>query len=98
MWDTTLTFQWMPKEYITWWAELGYRSSNIPYFTGRGGITPPGGNTGSPGQYVCAGGGSAGTSDLPTAEANCGGGIGSIWFPDLRKTQGALSVGVMVKF
>jgi hypothetical protein len=98
MWDTTLTFQWMPKEYITWWLETGYRSSNVPYFTGRGGITPPGGNTGSPQYYVCSGGGSAGTSDLPTAEANCGGGLGSVWFPDMRKTQGSVSAGVMVKF
>ena len=98
MWDTTLTLQWMPKEYITWWLEAGYRKSDIPYFTGRGGITPPGGNTGSPQNYVCSGGGSAGTNDLPTAEANCGGGLGSVWFPDLRKTQGAVSAGVMVKF
>ena len=36
--------------------------------------------------------------DLPTAEADCGGGLGSVWFPDLRKTQGAVSAGVMVKF
>jgi hypothetical protein len=98
MWDTTLTFQWMPREYVTWWVEAGYRNSDVPYFTGRGGITPPGGNTGSPQYLVCSGGGSAGTSDLTTAEANCGGGLGSVWFPDLRKTQGALSAGVMVKF
>ena len=98
MWDTTLTFQWMPNDFITWWAELGYRHSDIPYFTGRQGITPPGGNTGSPQYYVCAAGGSANTSDLPTAEANCGGGIGSVWFPDLRNSQGAASAGVMVKF
>jgi hypothetical protein len=98
MWDTTLTFQWMPNDFITWWAEVGYRHSDIPYFTGRQGITPPGGNTGSPQYYVCASGGSANTSDLPTAEATCGGGIGSVWFPDLRNTQGAASAGVMVKF
>ncbi len=98
MWDTTLTFQWMPNDFITWWAELGYRHADIPYFTGRQGITPPGGNTGSPQYYVCASGGSANTSDLPTAEANCGGGMGSVWFPDLRNSQGAASAGVMVKF
>jgi hypothetical protein len=101
MWDTTLTFQWMPKQYITWWMEAGYRKSDVPYFTGRQGITPPGGNTGSPNYYVCAGGGSAGTSDLPTAEVNCGGPegtINSVWFPDLRKSHGAVSAGVMVKF
>jgi hypothetical protein len=98
MWDATATLHWMPKQYITWWAEAGYRHSDVPYWSGRHGITPPGGNTGSPSQYVCAAGGSAGTSDLATAETNCGGGLSSVWFPDLRKGQANLSVGVMVKF
>jgi hypothetical protein len=97
MWDATANFQWMPKQYITWWAEAGYRHSDVPYWTGRGGITPPGGNTGAPGQYVCAGGGSAGTNDLATAYTNCGG-PGSVWFPDMRRGQATISVGVMVKF
>jgi hypothetical protein len=97
MWDATTTFQWMPRQYITWWAEAGYRHSDVPYFSGRGGITPPGGNTGLPAQYVCAGGGSAGTNDLATASANCGG-SGNVWFPDLRHGQATFSVGVMVKF
>ena len=97
MWDTNINFQWMPRQYITWWLETGYRHSDVPYWSGRGGITPPGGNTGAPGQYACMGGGSAGTSDLATAYANCGG-PGSVWFPDLRRGQAVLSVGVMVKF
>jgi hypothetical protein len=97
MWDATANFQWMPKQYITWWAEAGYRHSDVPYWTGRGGITPPGGNTGSPSQYVCAAGGSAGTNDLSAAYANCGG-PGSVWFPDLRRGQATISAGVMVKF
>ena len=46
MWDTTINLQWMPKQYITWWVEAGYRHSDVPYLSGRGGITPPGGNTG----------------------------------------------------
>jgi hypothetical protein len=97
MWDSTITLHYMPKQYITWWAEAGYRHSDVPYWSGRGGITPPGGNTGTPGQYACAGGGSAGTNDLTTAYANCGG-PGSVWFPDLRHGQATVSVGVMVKF
>jgi hypothetical protein len=97
MWDATATLHWMPKQYITWWAEAGYRHSDVPYWSGRGGITPPGGNTGSPSQYACAGGGSAGTSDLATAYTNCGG-AGSVWFPDLRRGQATVSAGVMVKF
>jgi hypothetical protein len=97
MWDSTITFHWMPKQYITWFAEAGYRHSDVPYWSGRGGITPPGGNNGSPAQYVCAGGAPSGTNDLPTATANCGG-PGSVWFPDLRHNQATFSVGVMVKF
>jgi hypothetical protein len=98
MWDSTVTLQYMPKQYITWWLEAGYRHSDVPYFTGRGGITPPGGNTGSPGSYVCAGGGSAGSNVLSAAEAACGGGLSSIWFPDLRRSEAKVSIGVMVKF
>jgi hypothetical protein len=97
MWDSTITLHYMPKQYITWWAEAGYRHSDVPYWSGRGGITPPGGNNGSPAQYVCAGGASSGTNDLSTAYANCGG-PGSVWFPDLRHGQATVSVGVMVKF
>ncbi len=56
MWDTTITYNYMPKTWLTWWAEIGYRHSDEPYWTGRNGITPPGGNTGSPAQYVCTNG------------------------------------------
>jgi hypothetical protein len=97
MWDGTINLQYMPKQFVTWWLEAGYRHSDVPYWSGRHGITPPGGNTGAPSQYVCASGGSAGTADLATAFANCGG-PGSVWFPDLRRGQAALSAGVMVKF
>ncbi|MGD0499399.1 MAG: outer membrane beta-barrel protein [Bryobacteraceae bacterium] len=98
MWDSSINFQWMPKQYITWWLEGVYRHSDVPYWTGRGGITPPGGNTGAPSQYVCAVGGSAGTGVLAAAETACGGGLSSVWFPDLRRGQATLSAGVMVKF
>jgi hypothetical protein len=98
MWDSTITFHWMPKQYITWWTEAGFRHSDVPYWTGRGGITPPGGNNGSPANYVCSSGATAGTNDLPTAEAACGGGLSSVWFPDLRHNQFTIGAGVMVKF
>jgi hypothetical protein len=97
MWDSTVTLQYMPKQYITWWGEVGYRHSDIPYFSGRGGITPPGGNNGVPAQYVCSTGAPSGATDLTTAYTNCGG-PGSVWFPDLRRSQAVLSVGVLVKF
>ena len=97
MWDTSIGVQWMPKQYITWWLEGVYRHSDVPYWSGRGGITPPGGNNGSPGQYACSSGAASGTNDLATAYTNCGG-PGSVWFPDLRRGQATISAGVMVKF
>jgi hypothetical protein len=39
----------------------------------------------------------SGSSDLPTSITNCGG-PGSVWFPDLRRSETKLSIGVMVKF
>jgi hypothetical protein len=95
--DSTITFHWMPKQYITWWAEAGYRHSDVPYFTGRGGITPPGGNNGSPADYVCSTGASSGQTSLVAAQVACGG-PNSVWFPDLREGQATVSAGVMVKF
>jgi hypothetical protein len=95
MWDTNINLQYMPKEYITFWTEFGYRHSNVPYFSGPNGVTPPGGNTGSPQDYVCGAGGSAGTNNLSQAYSNCG---GNVWFPDLQKTQMSLSAGILVKF
>ncbi|MGD0047403.1 MAG: TonB-dependent receptor [Bryobacteraceae bacterium] len=101
MWDSTVTLQYMPREYITWWAEAGYRHSDIPYFAGRGGVTPPGfpigGTNGAPNQYACMSGAPSGATDLPTATANCAS-AGGVWFPDLRRSEAKISVGVMVKF
>jgi hypothetical protein len=97
MWDTSLNFQWMPREHFTFWMEGVYRHSDVPYWTGRGGITPPGGNNGFPNQYACSNGSPSGTNDLATALSSCGG-PGSVWFPDLRQSQTTLSAGFMVKF
>jgi hypothetical protein len=101
MWDGTVTLQYMPRQYITWWAEVGYRHSDIPYFAGRGGVTPPGfplgGTNGAPGQYACMNGAPSGASDLPTATMDCKG-LGGVWFPDLRHSETKVSVGILVKF
>ncbi len=51
-WDGSCTFDFMPRQYITFRWEFGYRHADVPYFSGRGGITPPGGNTGSPSEIV----------------------------------------------
>lgn len=51
-WDASATFDYMPSQYITFRWEYNHRAANVPYFSGRGGITPPGGNQGSPGSLV----------------------------------------------
>jgi hypothetical protein len=51
-WDSTLTFDYMPSQYITFRWEYNHRSSNVPYFSGTGGVTPSGGNQGAPGSFV----------------------------------------------
>jgi hypothetical protein len=84
-WDMTVTYDYLPSQYITFRTETGYRHSDQPYWTGRGGITPPGGNNGAPANYVCSsssnlGGGAnsgvgwaPGGAGLLAAEAACGG-------------------------
>src|SRR5580692_5826156 len=63
--DATATFEYMPSQWLTFLAEMGYRHSDVPYWSGKNGITPPGGNTGSPAQYVCTNG--ATSAALPSA-------------------------------
>jgi hypothetical protein len=96
--DFTTTFDYMPNQFITFRAEMGYRHADVPYWSGHGGITPPGGNNGSPANYACATGATAGTNVLADAEAACGGGIESVWFPDLRTGQIAATGAILVKF
>jgi hypothetical protein len=96
-WDATINFQYMPKEWITWWTEVGYRHSDIPYFAGPGGVTPPGGNNGAPQNYTCNSGATAGTANLPQAESVCAS-SGGVWYPDLVKTEAMWSAGILVKF
>ena len=51
-WDVSATYDYMPSQYITFRWEFNHRAANVPYFTGRGGITHPGGNTGPDGSLV----------------------------------------------
>lgn len=51
-WDVSGTFDYMPSQYITFRWEYVHRGSNVPYFSGTGGITPAGGNTGNPSVLV----------------------------------------------
>lgn len=94
--DGTATFDWMPTQFFTFRTEVGYRHSNVPYWSGRGGITPPNGNNGAPSQYACNDGAPSGAVDLAAARIACGN--TGVWFPDLRKGQGLVSFAFMVKF
>jgi hypothetical protein len=51
-WDMSATYDFMPSQYITFRWEFNHRHANVPYWTGPGGITPPGGNNGNPGAIV----------------------------------------------
>ncbi len=86
-WDAQLNFQYMPKDWITWWTEATFRHSNVPYWSGAGGVTPPGGNNGSPASCV------GGPADVGTNQCAAGD-----WFPDLRTREVVWGAGVLVKF
>jgi Putative beta-barrel porin-2, OmpL-like. bbp2 len=86
-WDVSGTFDWMPSQYITFRWEYNHRAASVPYFSGSGGVTPPGGNTfGAPGSTVCF-------SGAPPC-----GSLANTWFPDLRKTENRLNMAILVKF
>ena len=51
-WDASATLDYMPDQFTTFRAEWNYRAANVPYFAGRGGVTPVGGNTGPAGSSV----------------------------------------------
>ena len=89
-WDAQLNFQYMPKNWITWWTEVTFRHSDVPYWSGPDGVTPPLGNTGTPASPVCNSGSTIG-------EDNCAN-EGGVWFPDLRTREVIWGAGVMVKF
>ena len=89
-WDTQLNFQYMPSNWITWWMEGDYRHSNVPYWTGSGGITPPNGNTGAPASQACM-------DSTVASNGACASGAG-LWVPDLRRSEILWGAGVMVKF
>ena len=76
-WDSSITFDYMPKQWITFRWEYDYRHASVPYWTGHGGITPPaflgsavGTNNGFPTQYACFDG-------TPSATINGCGNVGT---------------------
>ena len=51
-WNTQGTFDYMPSQFVTFRIEFTHRATNVPYFSGTGGVTPPGGNNGNPAVIV----------------------------------------------
>jgi hypothetical protein len=104
MHDGTITFDYMPSQFITFTLEEGYRYSDVPYWTGRGGITPPGGINGNAAHYQCSGGGDSGFGygSLNLAESACATpgntGANAIWWPDLRTNQTETTLAIKVRF
>jgi hypothetical protein len=97
-WDTSATFDYMPKQWLTLRFEGDFRHANVPYWSGAGGITPPaagglepGSNNGYPTQYACMNGNPSVTAAGCSAQ-------GGLWSPDLRKREWLLDIDLMVKF
>jgi len=66
--DGTVTWDYMPTQFVTFRTEYGYRHSDVPYWAGRGGSTPPGGTTltaiGSPADFTCTNGSTSADSGI----------------------------------
>jgi hypothetical protein len=103
-WDSSITFDYMPKQWITFRWEADYRHASVPYWTGAGGVTPPGSggvpytNNGYPQFFACNNGNSSMQEALAGAQAACGSQGSSVWFPDLRKDEMLVDFDIMVKF
>jgi hypothetical protein len=103
-WDSSVTFDYMPKQWITFRWEADYRHASVPYWTGAGGVTPPGSggvpytNNGFPQFFACNDGNSSMQETLGGAQTACGSQGSSVWFPDLRKDEMLVDFDIMVKF
>jgi len=97
-WDTSATFDYMPKQWLTFRFEGDFRHANVPYWAGSGGLTPPvglgvtpGSNNGFPTQYACMDG-------TPSATTTGCGADGGVWYPNLQKREWLIDIDLMVKF
>ena len=77
-WDSSVTFDYMPSQYITFRWEYDYRHASVPYWSGPGGVTPPGSlgvpytNNGYPQFFACSDGNSSMQGTLSAAQTACG--------------------------
>ena len=103
-WDSSLTFDYMPKQWLTFRWEYDYRHASVPYWSGRGGVTPPGSggvpytNNGYPQYFACNNGNSSMQLTEPAAATACGAQGSTVWFPDLRRDEQFIDIDIMVKF
>jgi hypothetical protein len=103
-WDSSVTFDYMPSQYITFRWEYDYRHASVPYWSGRGGVTPPGSggvpytNNGFPQFFACNDGNTSGAFTLSAAQTACAGQGSSVWFPDLRRDEQFIDMAILVKF
>jgi hypothetical protein len=108
-WDSSITFDYMPRQWLTFRWEYDYRHASVPYWTGRGGITPPGSggvpytNNGYPQFFACMNGNSSMQETLsgaenPSISGSCTNQGSTVWFPDLRKDESIVDIDIMVKF
>jgi len=103
-WDSSFTFDYMPRQWLTFRWEYDYRHAGVPYWTGPGGITPPGSggvpytNNGYPQFYACNDGNTSGSLTLAGAQTVCARQGSSVWFPDLRRDESFIDLDILVKF
>ena len=81
-WDASATFDYMPKQYITFRTEFDHRAANVPYFSGPGGITPT----------------SCPTSPLVENICGTPGSLVPGFAPDLKKIENRIDLSILVKF
>jgi Putative beta-barrel porin-2, OmpL-like. bbp2 len=81
-WDASATFDYMPKQYITFRWEFDHRAANVPYFSGPGGITPT----------------SCPTAPLVENICGSPGALVPGFTPDLKKIENRIDLAILVKF
>jgi Putative beta-barrel porin-2, OmpL-like. bbp2 len=112
-WDSSITYDYMPRQWLTFRWEYDYRHASVPYWSGKGGVTPPGSggvpytNNGFPQFYACMNGGNTGFGNNSTlsmsandaiAQTACAAQGSSLWLPDLRRDESLIDIDIMVKF
>ncbi|HEY1659047.1 MAG TPA: outer membrane beta-barrel protein [Candidatus Sulfotelmatobacter sp.] len=103
-WDSSFTFDYMPRQWLTFRWEYDYRHASVPYWSGAGGVTPSGSggvpytNNGYPQFFACNDGNSSMQETLGAAQTACASQGSTVWFPDLRRDEQFVDFDILVKF